>query len=122
MGKVATMYSDKVETVINSGSCYDFVKTVPDKWVVASPAYNIEKRYEKKSSLKEYSNKQEQIVDEYIWTFADDGSICRQIGNFVENSEIVPVDILFVVESNTPPFSRLNLATSTKNELRKYNC
>ncbi|MDR0558372.1 MAG: hypothetical protein LBG43_11020 [Treponema sp.] len=50
MGKVANRYSDKAEAVINNGSCYDFVKTVPDKsvaLVVTSPPYNIGKRYEK---------------------------------------------------------------------------
>jgi hypothetical protein len=46
MGKIVTKYSDKAEVIINNGSCYDFVKTVPDKsikLVVTSPPYNIGK-------------------------------------------------------------------------------
>jgi adenine-specific DNA-methyltransferase len=92
---------------INNGSCYDFVKTVPDKsvkLVVTSPPYNIGKKYEKKTSLNEYYTKQEQIIDACIRILADDGSICWQIGNFVENSEIVPLDILLY-----PIFQKHNL-------------
>jgi adenine-specific DNA-methyltransferase len=107
MGRIVNKYSDKADAVINNGSCYDFVKTVPDqsvKLVVTSPPYNIGKKYEKKSSLKEYYNKQEQIIDECIRILANDGSICWQIGNFVENSEIVPLDILLY-----PIFQKHNL-------------
>ncbi|MDR2042030.1 MAG: site-specific DNA-methyltransferase [Tannerella sp.] len=97
MAKIASAYSDRKSAIINNGSCYDFVKTVPDqsvKLVVTSPPYNIGKKYEQKSSLKEYYDKQEQIIDECVRVLADDGSICWQVGNFVENSEIVPLDIL----------------------------
>jgi len=97
MVKILDKYSAKADVIINNGSCYDFVKTVPDKSVtliITSPPYNIGKRYEKKSSLNEYYLKQEQIIDECVRILADNGSICWQIGNFVENSEIVPLDIL----------------------------
>jgi adenine-specific DNA-methyltransferase len=97
MGKVANRYSDSAEAIINNGSCYDFVKTVPDKsvkLVITSPPYNIGKKYEKKTSLNDYYARQEQIIDECIRILADDGSICWQIGNFVEKAEIVPMDIL----------------------------
>jgi adenine-specific DNA-methyltransferase len=107
MYKVAAKYSDKAEAIISNASCYDFAKTVPDrsvKLVVTSPPYNIGKKYEKKSSLDEYYNKQEQIIDECIRLLADDGSICWQVGNFVENSEIVPLDIFLY-----PIFQKHNL-------------
>jgi adenine-specific DNA-methyltransferase len=107
MGKVVSRYSDSAAAIINNGSCYDFVKTIPDKsvkLVVTSPPYNIGKKYEKKSSLNEYYTKQEQIIDECIRLLADDGSLCWQIGNFVENSEIIPLDILLY-----PIFQKHNL-------------
>jgi adenine-specific DNA-methyltransferase len=107
MGKVVNGYSDSAEAIINNGSCYNFVKTVPDKsvkLVVTSPPYNIGKKYEKRSSLNEYYIKQEQIIDECIRILANDGSICWQIGNFVENSEIVPLDIFLY-----PIFQKHNL-------------
>jgi len=97
MARIPDKYSAKAEAIINNGSCYDFIKTIPDKTatlVVTSPPYNIGKKYEKKSSLSEYYKKQEEIIDECVRILADNGSICWQVGNFVEKSEIVPLDML----------------------------
>jgi adenine-specific DNA-methyltransferase len=107
MARIYNNYNAKAEVIINNGSCYEFTKTVPDKsvtLVITSPPYNIGKKYEKKSSLNEYYYKQEQIIDECVRILSDNGSICWQIGNFVENSEIVPLDILLY-----PIFQKHNL-------------
>jgi len=107
MGKIVNKFSDTAQAIIFNGSCYDFVKTVPDQsvtLVITSPPYNIGKKYEKKSSLKEYYHKQEEIIDECVRILSDNGSICWQIGNFVENSEIVPLDIFLY-----PIFQKHNL-------------
>ena len=107
MARIYSKFTEKAEVIINNGSCYDFVKTVPDKsvtLVITSPPYNIGKKYEKKSNLNEYYSKQEQIIDECVRILADNGSICWQVGNFVENSEIVPLDILLY-----PIFQKNNL-------------
>jgi DNA modification methylase len=50
MVKIWDKYSLKAGVIINNGSCYDFVKTVPDKsvtLVITSPPYNMGKKYEK---------------------------------------------------------------------------
>jgi adenine-specific DNA-methyltransferase len=107
MAGIVNKYTDNAAAIISDISCYDFVKTLPDqsvKLVITSPPYNIGKKYERKSSLKEYYTKQEQIIDECVRVLADDGSICWQVGNFVENSEIVPLDILLY-----PIFQKHNL-------------
>ncbi|GBR73349.1 modification methylase [Candidatus Termititenax aidoneus] len=94
---VIDKYSINARAIIHNGSCYDFVKTVPDKsvkLVITSPPYNIGKKYEKKSTLSEYYVRQEKIIDECVRILADNGNICWQIGNFVNNSEIIPLDIL----------------------------
>ena len=107
MAKIQRKFSENAVAIINNDSCYDFVRTVPDKSVsliVTSPPYNIGKKYEKKTSLSDYYQNQEQIINECIRILADDGSICWQIGNFVEKSEIVPLDILLF-----PIFQKHNL-------------
>jgi adenine-specific DNA-methyltransferase len=107
MDRIVTKYQEDCDAVLYKGSCYDFVKTVPDKsikLVVTSPPYNIGKTYEKKIDLNEYYKNQELIIDECIRILADDGSICWQVGNFVENSEIIPIDILLF-----PIFQKHNL-------------
>ncbi|MDR1787704.1 MAG: site-specific DNA-methyltransferase [Treponema sp.] len=97
MTHIANAYSEKAQAVIYQGSCYDFVKTVPDgaaRLIVTSPPYNIGKKYERTSSLQDYYQRQEAIIDECVRLLAPDGSICWQTGNFVKNAEIVPLDML----------------------------
>jgi adenine-specific DNA-methyltransferase len=63
--------------------------------IVTSPPYNIGKIYEKKSSLKNYLQWQKRIINELVPRLKDTGSICWQVGNFVDNGEIIPLDIEF---------------------------
>lgn len=61
--------------------------------VVSSPPYNIGKSYEKRDSLEVYLKWQERVVDSIVPRLKDSGSICWQVGNFVDNGMIVPLDI-----------------------------
>ncbi len=63
--------------------------------VVTSPPYNIGKAYELKSTLTDYMAWQERIIDEIIPRLKDDGSLCWQVGNFVDNGQITPLDFEF---------------------------
>jgi adenine-specific DNA-methyltransferase len=44
--------------------------------------------------LDEYLDGQAQVIKECVRVLADDGSICWQVGNFVENNQIIPLDIV----------------------------
>lgn len=76
-----------------------FLKSLPREpifdLIVTSPPYNIGKAYEKKTSLENYLEWQKRIIDELIPRLKDSGSICWQVGNFVDNGEIIPLDIEF---------------------------
>lgn len=72
--------------------------------VVTSPPYNIGKEYEKKRSIEEYEKWQERIIQKIYIRLKDTGSICWQVGSFVENNEVLPLDYLFA-----PIFSRLGM-------------
>lgn len=61
--------------------------------VVTSPPYNIGKSYEIKKHLDEYLQWQENIIDKIIPKLKHNGSICWQVGNFVDNGQIIPLDI-----------------------------
>jgi adenine-specific DNA-methyltransferase len=63
--------------------------------VVTSPPYNIGKAYESKSALSDYMAWQERIIDEIIPRIKEDGSLCWQVGNFVDNGQITPLDFEF---------------------------
>ena len=74
-----------------------FMDRLPDamfKLIVTSPPYNLGKSYEKRSGLDEYLALQEQVIGECVRLLDDRGSICWQVGNYVENGEIVPIDVL----------------------------
>lgn len=61
--------------------------------IVTSPPYNIGKRYERRSPLKEYLAGQEKVIKECVRLLSDRGSLCWQVGNHVDNGEVVPLDI-----------------------------
>lgn len=89
------------------GDCLDLLHEIPDKTmklVVTSPPYNIGKSYEKKTQMTEYIASQTKIIRECMRTLRSDGSICWQVGNYVENGEIIPLDILLY-----PIFDELGL-------------
>jgi len=65
--------------------------------VVSSPPYNIGKSYEKDTKLtfEQYVEWQKQVISELVKLVSDQGSICWQVGNFVRNGEVIPLDSIF---------------------------
>ena len=61
--------------------------------VVTSPPYNIGKSYEKKGDLEKYLEWQARIIGLIVPRLKDTGSLCWQVGNFVDNGQISPLDI-----------------------------
>lgn len=104
---VGDKFSPELTAVVAPGSCLDTLKDCPDgfaKLIITSPPYNIGKVYEKAESLDGYLAALSPIVDELIRVLAPDGSLCWQVGNYVEDGEIFPLDILYY-----PFFKRHNL-------------
>src|SRR5436190_22146195 len=62
---------------------------------VTSPPYNIGKAYESRASLEDYAAQQTKIIRELVSRTRDTGSICWQVGNYVENGYIAPLDYIF---------------------------
>lgn len=61
--------------------------------VITSPPYNIGKEYEKQVPLEKYLSWQEKIIKKIYPRLKENGSICWQVGNYVENGSITPLDI-----------------------------
>ena len=72
--------------------------------VVTSPPYNIGKEYEKKMDLDAYIDWQDRIIRKIYLRLKDTGSICWQVGNYVHNGAIIPLDFEFA-----PIFKSLNM-------------
>ena len=93
--KIVDTFSLKEDIVLYSGDCLELLKTIPDeslKLVVTSPPYNIGKEYEKRLTLKRYLDQQAAVIRECVRCLSPDGSICWQVGNYVDNGAIIPLD------------------------------
>jgi DNA modification methylase len=105
--RVADFFSDDAEVVFSQGDSLDILKTCPDcfaKLIITSPPYNIGKEYETQKNLKKYLDEIEPILEQLVRVLASDGSLCWQVGNFVEQSEVFPLDVYFY-----PIFKKLGL-------------
>jgi adenine-specific DNA-methyltransferase len=88
--------SDK-RAVIYEGDCQEFMAEIPNgsvQLIVTSPPYNLGKSYEKRVHLDRYLEWQESVIADCVRVLADTGSICWQVGNFVSNGEVGPLDIV----------------------------
>jgi adenine-specific DNA-methyltransferase len=74
------------------------IKKIPDtsiQLIITSPPYNIGKEYETKIDITSYINDQKTLINEFSRILKDNGSIAWQIGTYVDNGEIYPLDIYF---------------------------
>lgn len=95
--KIASNFNANAQCVVYAGDCKELLSTIPDasvKLIVTSPPYNLGKEYEKKQDIGKYLEQQKPIIEECIRVLDDSGSICWEVGNYVENGEIIPLDIL----------------------------
>ena len=84
--------------VLLEGDCYESLKKIPDnsvKLIITSPPYNLNKEYENKNTLENYLKEINPVIKEFNRILKDDGSVCWQVGNYVNKSEIFPLDIFY---------------------------
>ncbi|AFZ49982.1 DNA modification methylase [Dactylococcopsis salina PCC 8305] len=91
-------YIEPFDILISNTDIAKFIKTVPDEsidLIVTSPPYNIGKVYENRRKIDEYLEFYQAIIQECYRILKPSGSICWQVGNYVEKGEIYPLDIFF---------------------------
>ncbi len=106
--RIAETFAPDEHIVVYPGDCLDLLKTVPKgsiQLVVTSPPYNIGKEYEKRLDLKQYLAQQEKVIEQSVRALSPSGSICWQVGNFVDKGAIIPLDTVLY-----PIFSKFGLA------------
>ncbi len=95
---ISTQYAPDAEVVVAQGDCLETLRVLPRgsiQLVVTSPPYNIGKDYEKATNLDRYLAALAPIVDELVRVLKTGGSLCWQVGNYVEDSEVFPLDIFY---------------------------
>ena len=104
---ISDSFSLSEEIVLFPGDCLDLLRTMPDEClglVITSPPYNIGKEYEKRLELASYIAEQEAVIRECVRCLAPQGSICWQVGNYVDSGSIIPLDTILY-----PIFTSLGL-------------
>lgn len=91
-------FSSDAEIVLYHGTVENFLATLPDnaaQLIITSPPYNLGKEYESRVSIEKYLETQAEIIAQLYRVLRDDGSICWQVGNFVEEGEVYPLDVFY---------------------------
>lgn len=104
--EIKNYYDPNSNLILYHGDNKDFLPTIPDQslsLIITSPPYNMSKEYEKNTKIEEYLANQSSIIQEFHRILKDDGHICWQVGNYVKNGEVYPLDIYYY-----PIFKKFN--------------
>lgn len=96
--EICEHYSEDASTVLYQGDVNDFLLEIPDNsvsLVITSPPYNMGKEYEKRLAIDEYLELQEGVIRQLYRVVSETGSICWQVGNYVNDGEVFPLDIFY---------------------------
>jgi len=91
-------YVSDYDVLLATNDVIEFLDGVPSgtfQLVVTSPPYNIGKPYEERKVFDDYLVWQKEIIRECIRVLKKGGSLCWQVGNYVENGEVFPLDAYF---------------------------
>ena len=105
--EIAAEFSARQRLVVFPGDCLEFLRSIPDgafQLVVTSPPYNLGKEYEERVHLDHYVAQQREVIRECVRTLKPTGSICWEVGNYVDDGAIIPLDALLF-----PVFTELGL-------------
>lgn len=95
---VTDHYDPAANAVFLKGNSEETLKSVPDnsvKLIITSPPYNLNKAYEDAKSLNEYFVQIEPVIKQLIRVLSPGGSLCWQVGNYVEKGEVFPLDMFY---------------------------
>src|SRR2546425_6797436 len=84
---LAESFDPAADAVIAPGDCLESLRACPDgfaKLAITSPPYNIGKAYEKAAELDTYLAVLNPIIEELMRVLSPHGSVCWQVGNYVE--------------------------------------
>lgn len=93
---VRSRFKSNSRIVIYPGDALEFLRTIPSEsiqLIMTSPPYNIGKEYERRNSLDDYLSFHYRLVAEMFRILRKDGSVCWQVGNYIDKGEIRPLDV-----------------------------
>jgi len=96
--QIQNNFSLDAEIVLYQGDVKNLLAEIPDntvRLIITSPPYNLGKDYEDRVSIEQYLETQTQVIAQLYRVLRDNGSLCWQVGNFVDDGEVYPLDILY---------------------------
>lgn len=91
-------YAPDADIVMELNDAAAFTKKLPDQsiqLIITSPPYNIGKSYETRVSIQDYLDTQQVLIGDLVRVLSNQGSICWQVGNYIDNGEVFPLDIFY---------------------------
>jgi len=101
--KIRDRYSSDADAIIYHGDRLKLIEDISncgDKptLIITSPPYNIGKEYEDGDDFETYLEQQRRTIEACADVLADNGSICWQVGHYIEgsgsNKEVFPLDLV----------------------------
>ena len=95
---ISPEYREDADIVMFTGDANEFIDTLPDasvKLIITSPPYNLGKEYENKVSIEKYLALQQQTIENLFRVLHPTGSLCWQVGNYIQKGEVFPLDIYY---------------------------
>lgn len=95
---ISDTFTSDSRIVTHLGDTNEFLRILPSgfaKLIITSPPYNVGKEYEVRTEIQEYLQAQKKVIDELVRLLHNNGSICWQVGNYIEDGEVFPLDIFY---------------------------
>lgn len=86
-----------VNPALYNGDCMNLLKKIPSNsvdLVITSPPYCMGKEYDKSSEIEYFIEMHKKIFPEILRVVKEDGNICWQIGYYINNKSVTPLDYL----------------------------
>jgi DNA modification methylase len=96
--RISEEFDGGSEIVFSHGNSIDCLQKCPSGFatlIITSPPYNVGKEYETQTNLENYLMEMEPILEQLVRVLAPSGSLCWQVGNYIENKEVFPLDIYY---------------------------
>lgn len=97
ISKVSSSVYSKGATYIHGDTFKAIKKLESNKFslIITSPPYNLGKEYESSDSFDKYLENYKNLISEFYRILKPTGSICWQVGNYIEKGEVFPLDIFY---------------------------
>lgn len=96
-GTLSALTEKSNRAVLFNGDCSLLLKELPNNsvdLVVTSPPYCMGKEYESDNDLQTFTDSHKKILPEIVRITKEGGNICWQVGFYVKDGAIIPLDYL----------------------------